>query len=284
MTTLLLWLDWIIPGAYLALWIAHARAFMKPLETEPASSMLGRIVSKPPLYAMLGVHLLYMVLRGVAQQAWPLASKAEFFSLLAISIFSVWLFTQRDEEESQTGIFFLGITSTFQVLAAALMIPVSEATHTLLLESPIYGIHVVFMVLGFAALAVGALEAVMYIMLSRQLKARAMGLVFQKLPPLMRLEEMSRRATIAGIFLLGTGLLVGHVAALYVFEGVNPWDPKIVLTDLAWGAYFIGWLGVRLKGLSGLRMAYMSAIAFAVLMLTVALSNLLLSSFHSFQG
>lgn len=284
MDFLLTWLDWIVPGAYLALWIAHSRAFMQPIGADDPGGLLPKLVSKAPLYATLTLHFIYMVLRGVSQQAWPLGSKAEFFSLLAISVFSVWLFTQREEEESQTGIFFLGITTTFQAIAAALMIPAHEATHPILLESPIYGVHVVFLVFGFAALAVGALEAVMYIMLSRQLKARAMGLVFQKLPPLMRLEEMSRRATTAGIFLLGTGLVVGHFAALYVLESINPWDAKVVLTDMAWGVYLIGFLFVKLKGLGGLRMAYLSVAAFTMLMLTVALSNLLLSSFHSFQS
>ena len=283
MDTLLTLLNWLLPVTYLMLWAVHTRVFLRHTSEEPVP-WLSRLTGKAPLIATLVLHIAFTILRGLAQQAWPLANKAEFFSLLAISVLSVWLFTERDDEESQTGIFFLGIISSFQIIAAALMIPVSESTHQLLHENPIYGIHALFMVLGFAALAVGAIDAIMYILLSRALKTRELGLVFEKLQPLMRIEEMSRRATVIGIFLLGGGLIMGHIVAVYVLGSFNFLDPKIFLTNLAWVAYLLGFIIIRLKGLGGLRIGYLSLGAFILLMLTVALSNLLLPSFHSFQG
>ncbi len=281
--TVLTLLDWFLPIAYLALWTVHARTFRLPLDQD-RPTWLERITGKIPLMIMLAIHAGYTILRGLAQQAWPLSNKAEFFSLLALSILAVWLFTQRDEEDAQTGIFFLGITATFQLFACALMIPIKDTTHPILHENPIYGVHVLFMVLGFAALAVGAIDAIMYILLARALKNREMGLVFQKLPPLIRIEETSKRATVTGIFLLGIGLSLGHIVALYGLDSVNPWDPKIVLTDLAWLAYIVGMITIKLKGLGGLRMGYLSLAAFIILMLTVAISSLYLPSFHSFPG
>ena len=281
--TLLMLLNGAIPLAYLTLWAAHARAFFKPVE-EPLPGALAVAISKAPLYGLLALHLLFTTLRGVAAQAWPMTNKAEFFSLLALSTFAVWLFSQREEQEAQTGIFFLGISASFSILAAALMTPADPLNHPVLLEHPVYGVHVLFTVLGFAALATGALEALMYILLSRQLKARELGLVFQKLPPLMSLEVMSRRATGAGIVLLGLGLALGYIVALYLPERFNPWDAKVVLTSVAWVAYLVGFFIVRLRGLGGLRLGYLSFAAFLLLMITMALSSLLFPSFHSFTA
>lgn len=242
----------------------------------------GKLASRS-LWGLLSVHIGYTVMRGIAQHAWPMGSKAEFLSLLALSIALVYALTERGEEDTQTGIFFVGIAAPFQAAASLLMEDIGATTHPILLEHPIYGIHVLFTVLGFAALTVGALEAVMYLLLSRQLKSRDLGLFFRRLPPLVTLEDMSRLSTIIGISLLGAGLGLGHFVAIYVLESFNPWDPKIVVMDVAWALYFVGFLVVRLRGVSGGRMGKLCVGAYVSLMLTMILSNVLLESFHSFQ-
>lgn len=276
MSTLLQIIEVVLPLLYLVALGLYAWHFF---EDEERSARLGRRL----LYGLLALHVSYLAARGLELHAWPLGSKAEFLSILALSITAVYAVTERGEEDSHTGMFFLGIALPFQAASSLLMEEVDATTHPLLLEHPIYGIHVVFTVLGFAALAVGALDAVMYILLSRQLKNRSLGLFFRRLPPLMKLENMSRLATVSGIFLLGAGLALGHFVALYVLEDFNPWDPKIVVMDLAWAAYLVGYVIVRLRGLGGLRMGYMSLAAYLILMVTMILSNVVLNSFHSFQ-
>lgn len=275
--TFLTTLEVALPLVYLAALASYAHHFF---QDDERSQKLSRIL----LYAILITHTGYTVLRGLEQHAWPLGSKAEFLSLLALSITCTYALTERGEEEAHTGMFFLGITLPFQIAASVMMEAPPDQTHQVLLEHPVYGIHVIFTMLGFAALAVGALDAVMYILLSRQLKRRELGLFFQRLPPLMKLEEMSRLATTAGIFLLGIGLGLGHFVAGFVLEDFNPWDPKIVIMDLAWISYVIGMITVKLRGLGGLRIGYLALGAYVGLMITMILSNILLTSFHSFQG
>jgi len=275
MSTVLQIIEIVLPLLYLGLTGLYARNFFDQ-EHEKRTARTG-------LYGLLGAHLGYLTLLGVAQHAWPLASMAEFLSVLSVSLTITYAITERAEEDSNTGMFFLGIASIFQVFSSVLMEDITTKTHPLLLENPIYGIHVAFTVLGFAALAVGALDAVMYILLSRQLKSRELGLFFRRLPPLIRLETMSRIATLTGIALLGVGLGLGHFVAIYILEDYNLWDPKIVIMDAAWAAYFVGFVVVKLRGLSGIRMGYLSLAAYLGLMLMMILSNLLTSSFHSFQ-
>jgi ABC-type uncharacterized transport system permease subunit len=275
MSAVLQIIEILLPILYLGLTGLYARNFFDQ-EHEKKSARAG-------LYGLLGAHLGYLTLLGVAQHAWPLGSMAEFLSVLSVSLTITYAITERAEEDSNTGMFFLGIASIFQVFSSVLMEELTTKTHPLLLENPIYGIHVAFTVLGFAALAVGALDAVMYILLSRQLKSRELGLFFRRLPPLIRLETMSRIATITGIVLLGVGLALGHFVAIYILEDYNLWDPKVVIMDAAWALYFVGFLVVKLRGLSGIRMGYLSLAAYLGLMLTMILSNMLTNSFHSFQ-
>lgn len=228
----------------------------------------------------LSVHAAYLAARGLAHHAWPFTSKAEFLSWLALAITVIHASAERKERVRHTGIFFLGIAFPFQLGASVLMEP--PTTHPILLEHPVYGVHVAFTLMGFAALAVGALYAMMFILLSRQLKARALGLIFRRLPPLVKLEGFSKASTVAGIFLLGAGLCTGHFVAIYSVGSYSPWDPKVIITDLAWVGYLVALFVIKVRGLSGLRIAYMSLVAYAALMGAMIASSLLTTA-HSFQ-
>lgn len=268
-----------LPLLYAAVFGLYARHFFR----DDATTDSSEIAAHAPLYGLLATHIGYMVVRGITQGVWPLATKAEFLSLLALSITAVYALTERSGEDSQTGMFFVGIALPFQAAASLLMEPVGIEPAKVLLENPIYGIHVISLVAGFAALAVGALDAIMYILLSRQLKSHNLGLFFRRLPPLIKLEEMSRLATVAGILLLGVGLALGHFVAIYVLSDFNIWDPKIIVMDMVWAAYLVGWIVVRLRGMSGIKVGYLSLGAYFTLMVAMVLSNTVLNSFHSFH-
>ena len=233
------------------------------------------------LYGLLALHTIYEVARGVQVHAFPLSTKSEFLSLLALSTVGVYALTERGQDQRHTGVFFIAIALPFQLLSAALWEQTSTAP--VLMENPIYGLHVLFTVLGFTGLAVGALYAIMYILLARQLKQHELGVFFKRLPPLVQLEQLSKRSTTAGIFLLGAGLGLGHYVAATALGDLSLTDPKILLMDLAWLSYLVGFIVVKVRGVSGLRAGYLALAGYIMLMLTVVVTNVILSSFHSFQ-
>lgn len=263
---------------YALAFVVYARHFMK-------EQSKGAFIGAKLLYAILILHTIYEIGRGLQVHAFPLSTKSEFLSLLALSTMSVYALAERerdaDKEVAHTGVFFLAIALPFQLLSAALSEPASKAP--VLLENPIYGIHVLFIVLGFTGLAVGALYAIMYILLARQLKSHELGVFFKRLPPLLKLERMSKKSTTAGIFILGAGLALGHYVAATAITNFSLLDPKILLMDLAWLAYFVGFIVVRVRGLSGLRAGYLALGGYILLMVTVVVTNVILTSFHSFQ-
>jgi HemX protein len=266
-------LEVLLPIFYGGTFALYFREFLQGRDAQ-------RVLGPRALYATVGLHGLYLVMISVAFHHFPISSRAEFLSVTALCVGLLYAFLETRNKESQTGVFFVSIAFIFQLIASILI--EHTTTHPLLHENPVYGIHVIFMVFGFAALAISALYALMYIMLARQLKSRHLGVIFQRLPPLNTLENMSKLATISGIILLGIGLGTGHFVALWVLEDFNLLDPKIIVTDIVWLAYVIGFVVARWRGLSGLRMAYLNLTGYLGLIVAMLVVNTFLNTFHSF--
>jgi ABC-type uncharacterized transport system permease subunit len=114
-------------------------------------------------------------------------------------------------------------------------------------------------ILGYTAICISALYALLYIMLNHNIKHHRLGLIYEKLPPLNLLEKMSIRSVQIGILFLGIGILLGHLS-----NG----KMKIAFSDFIWFCYFIGYLIAQLKKWRGRWMAYLSLTGFAILVIT----------------
>lgn len=260
-------LDVVLPLLYAGVTALYLQQFIK----DRAAFFSARYI----LYGVIGLHVAYFVLRTIEFSYFPFGTKPEFLSFVALSIAAVYAFIERQQKQSRTGIFFATIALIFQLPASVFMD--YSGKHPILLENPTYAIHVVFLILGLTALATGALYALMYVILSRQLKNRALGMFFKRLPPLASLERMSRIGTVAGTVLLGAGLGMGYLLALDL-PGFNLFDPKFLIADGVWLGYAAGIVFARSRGLSGLQSAYLSLLWFAVFLASVAVAN------HSFQS
>lgn len=265
-----------LPLLYAAAFAVYLRHFLNESNTSARP-----IVGSQLLYGALGIHLGYMVVRGIHLDHIPVSSRAEFLSLVAFCIALIYAFVDRKYGEANTGVFFIALALATKSWSSIIMEPSAPAE--LLVDYPIYGVHVLFTVFGFASLAVSALYALMYILLSRQLKSRNLGLIFRRLPPLNSLEKMSRLATLCGIILLGIGLATGHFVGLYILDEFSFLDPKIVITYVAWIAYALGYVIVKTRGLSGLRMGYLALGGYLTLIAAMVVVNTFAATFHSFQ-
>ncbi len=264
-----------LPLLYIVVFGLYLRQFLRTNDTAPGFS------GSNLLYGTLASHVVYLMMRGIAFHHFPVSSRAEFLSLLALCVGLVYAFAETRQKEADTGIFFIGITVAFQVFSSILIDDITP--HKLLHENPVYGIHVIFTVFGFAALAVSALYALMYVMLSRQLKSRNLGVIFKRMPPLSSLENMSRLATVSGVALLFVGIVLGHAVSLIQLNTFNFSDPKVLITDLAWLVYASALIIAKTRSISGLRMAYLSLFGYLFFIASIVIANTFSSSFHSFQ-
>lgn len=263
-------LDIALPLGYLAVFALYVREFLRG-DPDEADDSAGN--SRAALYGLIAVHTTYFVLRGIELGFMPFGSKADFLSLVALSIGTVYAFIEQRQQHGQTGAFFVAPALVGQSIASVFM--EYSTKHPLLLENPVYGVHVIFMVLGLTALAVGALYSVMFLLLSQQLRARELGMFFKRLPPLMKLERMSRLGTITGTALLGFGLGLGYLVGISIPD-FDAFSPKIILTNVIWLGYLIGLLLSRVRGFSGVQMSWATMIWFTLFLISVGFAD------HSF--
>lgn len=234
------------------------------------------------LFGGLGLHAVYLLVLGLETGHFPIASKSEFFSLLALSVGTTYAYAERRHREANTGLFFVALVFAFQLASSWMTGAAGDVPARS--ENALYGTHVILTVFGFAGLTVSALYALMYVMLNRQLKKRQLGLIFRQLPPLNTIEKMSKLATTTGVVLLGLGLLLGHYLAFTAYGGFAMFtQPIIVVADIFWLGYLVGLIAARLRALSGVRAGYLSLGGYLLFLSSMVVVLTQFGAFHTFS-
>jgi ABC-type transport system involved in cytochrome c biogenesis permease subunit len=119
-------------------------------------------------------------------------------------------------------------------------------------------IHVVFALLGYAALLFTAAAAVVYLVQERQLKRRNTNPLYRILPPLGTLDELISKSLGAGFAFITIGIVIGSIWA-FVEMGTG-WigDASIAISFVTWAVYLAlvffrvsaGWRGRKTAILS----------------------------------
>ncbi len=114
-------------------------------------------------------------------------------------------------------------------------------------------VHVVLVLIGYAALLLTAVTSIMYLIRERQLKTKKAGGSFSRLPPLGTLDGLMSRALSIGFVFITLALIVGTIFAS--LETGTRWirDPRIVISLVTWALYLLtvfvrataGWRGRR---------------------------------------
>ncbi|MFB6264531.1 MAG: cytochrome c biogenesis protein CcsA [Bradymonadaceae bacterium] len=266
----------LLPIVWIGVFAFYARHFFREGRTP------GQFVGSRLLHAGLALQAVYLAAVGLHTGHFPFTSRSEFLALLALSIAAIYAFDERRHGDADTGVFFVAIAALFQLASAILWTDPGVGPQSA--RDPIFGLHVLFTVFGFAGLTISALYALMYVLLSVQLKSGDLGVVFRRLPPLATLEEMSKLAAIAGVALLGVGLGLGHYVAVANFGTVDPLGhPAIIVADLAWLSYVGGLITAESRGLSGRRMGYLSLGGYLVFMISMVVVLSQSGTLHTFQ-
>jgi cytochrome c-type biogenesis protein CcsB len=164
-----------------------------------------------------------------------------------------------------------------------LLLPQDRGTLSPLLQGFWLGTHVIMTLLGFAALTLAFLGAIFYLIQEREIKSKKFGFFYRRLPSLSQLDTLNYWCLTIGFPLLTVGIITGSLYAQHTLGRFWNWDPKEILTVLAWLIYAV-LLHERLTvGWRGRRAALMSIVGFLVLVVTFAGANIWMSGYHSFS-
>ncbi|MFQ6116208.1 MAG: cytochrome c biogenesis protein CcsA, partial [bacterium] len=151
------------------------------------------------------------------------------------------------------------------------------------LTDMLFEVHVAIMISAYAAFAISFISSLMYILLSREMKSKDLGIFFERLPSLEFFDKLSNQAVNTGLIVVTGGILLGFYMGMNAWEGSWPWDPKLVAVVLSWAIYLVHYVTRKSIGWQGRRAAIVSVIGFNWLLFSFIIVSLFFSKFHRFQ-
>jgi ABC-type transport system involved in cytochrome c biogenesis permease subunit len=274
--TLISWLPVLLYAASAAAYMAHF-ARRSPSTGRVASGLLGgAVLAHTFLIGMQTMRAGYAPLVGTT------AAVSAFVWLLALA----YLYVELTTEERAMGVFVTVLLAALAVLPA---IDPTTVDRPALLRSPLFTVHVLSMLLAYACFALAFVIGITYVLLFKEIKAKHLGFFYTRLPSLQTLDLMNARAVIVGWLFLTAGLIIGGVWATQIGGSTDPraqamsvGDPKILIALLSWGLYSFALFARRAIGWSGRRAAWLSALAFIVVLLNLVPVGYFLTRSHNF--
>ena len=223
--------------------------------------------------AGLGLHTLYLIVRGVVAHRLPLSNQFEFACALAwmIALMLVILNLRLKADWLKT----IAMPMTFLILSYAALQPREITDLMPALRSAWFGLHIGSAAVAYSAFVLAGCAGLRYVLLSRTNSGN-------KGIKLEQIDYLSYRMIALGFLLLTVTILSGAIWAEQAWSAFWTWDPKEVWALITWIVYAI-YLHLRLRGKKrGVRMAWFAIIAVPVVLFTFAGVNTLMSGLHTY--
>jgi len=210
------------------------------------------------------------------------AALSAFVWLLGLS----YLYIELTTDERAMGVFVAPLIVALYLIPA--LDPVASPRPPLL-QSPLFTLHVVSMLFAYASFALACVLGVTYVLLFNEIKARHLGFFYARLPSLQVLDAMNGRVVSIGWLFLTLGIAVGGLWATQIQSSSDPraqamsiQDPKILVALICWAVYSFALFARRAIGWSGRRAAWLSALAFVIVLLNFVPVGYFLTKSHNF--
>jgi cytochrome c-type biogenesis protein CcsB len=279
------------PAATMAVATAGTTAVL--VEAPPAASDRPLASDRPSRNARIGlaltalgwaVHVLAIVLRGVAAERVPWANMFEFALTGTGIIVGVFLFANLWKDLRFLGTFVTGLAVLLLVLATRNLyvdvIPLPPA-----LDSAWLVIHVLVAILGTGFFALGAGLSITQLLQQRREAGRLARVPFlTRVPGSTTLEALAYRVNVIGFVLWTFTLIFGAIWAERAWGRYWGWDTKEVWTFVIW-VVFAGYIHARAtRGWRGTPSAVLAIVGFAAVLFNFTVVNLFFTGFHAYSG
>ncbi|GFO54837.1 c-type cytochrome biogenesis protein CcsB [Geomonas sp. Red276] len=233
------------------------------------------------LYLGFLLHLGFTANRYLEAGHTPITNLHEALSFFSLSVVAVFILCDRRYKVAILGSFVVPLALIILAISAAfssVIPPLNPA-----LKSRWLAVHTVFAFLGYAAFAISFGTSIMYLIQSHFLKKRRLGSLFQKLPPLDILDEISYRCLTWGFPLLTFAIISGAIWAETAWGTYWSWDPKETWSLITWFIYAALLHGRLTTGWRGRKAAMLSIFGFVIMLFTFLGVNLFLPGLHSYK-
>jgi len=196
------------------------------------------------LFLTLVFHVLYLLARTIEFDHPPITNVFEIFTILAFALSCSYFILELLTDIRGTGMFIIIFSVIFQVVSSLLIQDLTEVPEVL--RNRLLGLHVISALLGYSGIIVSAIYGFLFLSLYNEIKLNRFGLVFERLPNLEILEELSFYSACIGFALLTVAIVIGIIWLPAAFPNFDYLDSKLVGTMLIWIIYGLGILSKTL--------------------------------------
>ena len=226
-------------------------------------------------------HCTTMVTRYLAAGYTPITNLHEALSFFSLAIVGLFIYFERRYKLHILGSFVTPVALILMITALGFPSQIGQLNPAL--RSRWLAVHTIFAFTGYAAFTVSFGAAIMYLIQQRFLKQKKFGPLYQRLPSLDVLDDISYRCLTYGFPLLTVAIITGAIWAEIAWGTYWSWDPKETWSLITWFVYAALLHGRLTTGWRGKKASILSIIGFCILLFTFLGVNLLLPSLHSYN-
>lgn len=180
-------------------------------------------------------HFVSIIEEGLINNRCPIGGVYETLSMGGFLLAVCYLFVHWRYRMASLSVFVFPLVFVMS-LVATLGNPVTTFTNPLLRETWLT-VHIVLVLLGFAALLLTAGASLLYLFQERELKSKKPSKFYYRLPALGTLDELISRAMAVGFVLMTLAVVAATTWASIYLKSDWIADPKIVISFFTWGVY-----------------------------------------------
>jgi ABC-type uncharacterized transport system permease subunit len=181
------------------------------------------------------LHCVSIVEEGLLMHHCPIANFYETVSMCGFLIALLFLFVHWRYHAESLSVFIFPVVFLMTLLGT-LGNPVDAWTSPVVRNAWLT-VHIVLVLLGYAALAFTAGAALLYLFQERELKRKKPHKVYYRLPPLGTLDELISRSMALGFALITLAVVAGVTWAFIELKTGWIRQPEIAISFFTWAVY-----------------------------------------------
>jgi cytochrome c-type biogenesis protein CcsB len=211
-------------------------------------------------------HLLSTIHLAVNMKYLPLTNMQESLSFFSLATVVAFLVFERKYKVTTLGSFIIPVALMMLIASSSLHVEARQLPP--ILQSNWFWFHALMAFVSYACFTIAAGVAVMYLIQRYFLKTKHLGALFQKLPSLETMDEISYRCLTVGWPLLTVAIISGSIWSEKAMGNYWIWDRKQTWSLIIWIIYAALLHGRITIGWRGKRAAILSIIGFIVVLFT----------------
>src|SRR3954463_4559476 len=180
-------------------------------------------------------HFVSILEEGFATHTCPISTFWEMLSMCAFLFSVLYLFVQWRYKVESLSVFVFPLVFVM-TLVATLGNPVEGFTNPILRQSWLT-LHIVLVLLGYAALLLTAGSSLLYLFQERELKHKKPRKFYYRLPALGTLDDLISRSMAVGFVLMTLAVIAASTWASIYLKTDWVAQPKIVISFFTWAVY-----------------------------------------------